>query len=65
VAELQNALEAAGVVDDGEVFDGFGIDAEEVRLDGHGEKVPADALSKLVGINVLEPPPEPQPQPQP
>lgn len=56
VAELQSALEAAGVVDDGaaDLYEGFGIDAEEVRLDGHGDKVPADALSKLVGISVLE-----------
>ena len=57
MAELQSALEAAGVVDDGaaDLYEGFGIDAAEVRLDGHGEKVPADALSKLVGISVLEP----------
>ena len=54
VAELQNALEAAGVVDDGgaDLFEGF--DGAEVRLDGHGDKVPADALSKLVGVSVLE-----------
>ena len=77
VAELQNALEAAGVVDDGgaDLFEGFDgaevrLDGHrltltltltptltlthKVRLDGHGDKVPADALSKLVGVSVLE-----------